>query len=83
MGWPIGVVERVLAEPALDVVDQRAVLQRVRASRCHLHDRRRLRRAEGGDGDEGGDDEVDGNDVDDTFWHTGELAQQRRGRRRG
>ena len=72
----LAVVDRVLGEPAADVVDERPVLQRVDPAGGDLADRRCLVRAEGGDGDDRGDDEVDGDDVDDALRHAGELAQQ-------
>ena len=40
----LGVVDRVLAEPAADVVDEHPVLQRVDAAGRDLRDRRRLAR---------------------------------------
>ena len=74
----LAVVQRVLGEPAADVVDERAVLQRVDAARGDLADGRRVLGPEGGDGDDGGHDEVDGDDVDDALGDAGELAQQPR-----
>jgi len=39
IGWPTVVVERTLCEPALDKVDQLAVMQRVPCAGSHLVDR--------------------------------------------
>ena len=79
IGWPFGVVHRMLAEPAAGVVDERAVLQRVDAAGCDLRDRWGLVGPEGGDGDDRGDHEVDRDDVDGALRGAGECAEQSAG----
>ncbi len=75
----LGVVHRMLAEPAAGVVDERAVLQRVDPARCDLGDRRRLLGSERSHGDDRGDDEVDRDDVDRALRGAGECAEQSAG----
>ena len=75
----LGVVHRMLAEPAAGVVDERAVLQRVDAAGRDLRDRWGLVGSEGGDGDDRGDDEVDRDDVDGALRGAGECAEQSAG----
>ncbi len=75
----LGVVHRMLAEPAAGVVDERAVLQRVDAAGRDLRDRWGLVGPEGGDGDDRGDDEVDRDDVDGALRGAGECAEQSAG----
>ena len=71
-----GVVERVLDEPSTDVVDERAVLERVDPPGRDLADRRRPVRTEGGHGDDRGDDKIDGDHVDGSLGNAWKLAQQ-------
>ncbi len=75
----LGVVDRVLEEPAADVVDEHPVLQRVDAAGGDLRDRRGPFGAEGGDGDDRGDDDVDRDHVDGALGHAGELVEQAAG----
>ena len=75
----LGVVHRMLAEPAAGVVDERAVLQRVDAAGRDLRDRWGLVGPEGGDGDDRGDHEVDRDDVDGALRGAGERAEQAAG----
>jgi hypothetical protein len=66
----------VLAEPLLDEIDEAAVTERVGRARRHLHHRGFRLRTAGCRVDHGGDDEVDGDDVDHTLGDAGELLQQ-------
>ena len=75
----LGVVERMLGEPAADVVDHRPVLERIDPAGGHLRDRWCLLGAGTGDRDQGGDDEVDRDHVDRALRNAGELLQQAAG----
>ena len=82
-GLAVGVVERVLGEPALDQLDQAAVAERVPHAGGHVVDARPLvlrlgsgQQRLGGHGDDGRHHQVDRDDVGDPLGHPGELPQQ-------
>ena len=75
-GLALGVVERVLEEPAAHEIDEPSVAQRVLGTRGHLDDLGFGLGALGGDGDDGGRHEVHRDHVDDALGHAGELLQQ-------
>ena len=79
IGWPFGVIQRVLGEPGAHVVNQQLVLQRVDPTAGDLGDERGLLGAGSGDGDDRGDDDVDRDDVDGAFGDAGKLRQQTAG----
>ena len=70
------VVQRVLGEEGADVVDERAVLERVDATGRDLRDRWSALGSGRGDGDDRGDHHVDGDHVDRALRRAGELLQQ-------
>ena len=78
-GLALGVVDRVLEEPAAHVVDEHPVLQRVDAAGGHLGDLGCSLWSECSNGDDGGDHDVDRDDVDGSLRHAGELVEQTAG----
>ena len=75
----LGVVQRMLGEPRAHVVDEQFVLQRIDSAACHLGDTWCLLGAQGGDGDDGGDNDVYWDDVDGSFGYAWELGEQSAG----
>ena len=75
----LGVVDRMLEEPAADVVDEHPVLQRVDAARGHLRDLGSSLGAQRGHRDDRSDHDVDRDHVDGPFGNAGELVEQAAG----
>ena len=71
----LGVVQRMLGEPRAHVVDEQFVLQRIDAAAGHLGDARGLLGAQGGNGDDGGHNDVYWDDVDSAFGYARKLGE--------
>jgi hypothetical protein len=75
-GLVVAVGERAGGEPLLAEVDEEPVLQWIAGARGGVDDVGTGERPPGGDGQDGGDDEVDGDHVDDALGDPRELLQQ-------
>ena len=80
----VGVIEGVLDEPFLDQLDETAVAERIADAGGDMetlgpgYSSAGAAEGLGGDGDDGGNDQIDGDDVGDPFGNAGELARRSR-----